>query len=50
MFHESAGSGFRSKSPYMYGYFSAAIKLPGNINTAGVAITFYVSPVHHYSL
>ncbi|KAI5081732.1 hypothetical protein GOP47_0001475 [Adiantum capillus-veneris] len=37
-----SGIGFKSKSSYQYGLFSAAIKLPTN-NSAGVAITFYTS-------
>ncbi|KAK4791836.1 hypothetical protein SAY86_032249 [Trapa natans] len=38
----SSGSGFKSLSPYQFGYFSAAIKLqPGY--TAGVITSFYLS-------
>eukprot|EP00252_Welwitschia_mirabilis_P022235 TRINITY_DN5972_c0_g1_i5.p1 TRINITY_DN5972_c0_g1~~TRINITY_DN5972_c0_g1_i5.p1 ORF type:complete len:325 (+),score=44.40 TRINITY_DN5972_c0_g1_i5:51-1025(+) len=38
----SSGSGFKSKDPYMYGLFNAAIKLQAGY-TAGIVTTFYVS-------
>eukprot|EP01018_Ginkgo_biloba_P026156 Gb_22359 [translate_table: standard] len=38
----SSGSGFRSKKTYMYGFFSAAIKLPAGY-TAGIITSFYLS-------
>ncbi|KAK9274360.1 hypothetical protein L1049_019174 [Liquidambar formosana] len=36
------GSGFISQDQYLYGYFSASIKLPSDY-TAGVVVTFYTS-------
>ncbi|KAI5072331.1 hypothetical protein GOP47_0012437 [Adiantum capillus-veneris] len=39
----SSGAGFRSKKAYLYGFFSASIKLPDNYYSAGVVTTFYIS-------
>ncbi|KAJ6759935.1 XYLOGLUCAN ENDOTRANSGLUCOSYLASE/HYDROLASE PROTEIN 8-RELATED [Salix purpurea] len=38
----SSGSGFASQLTYLYSYFSASVKLPGNY-TAGVVVTYYTS-------
>ncbi|KAH9329124.1 hypothetical protein KI387_001232, partial [Taxus chinensis] len=38
----SSGSGFKSKEPYMYGFFNAAVKLQAGY-TAGVLTSFYLS-------
>ncbi|CAK9137206.1 unnamed protein product, partial [Ilex paraguariensis] len=39
---ERTSSGFSSQKPYMYGSFSASIKLPEDY-TAGVVVAFYVA-------
>lgn len=39
----TSGTGFKTKSAYVHGFFSAAIKLPANEYTAGVITTFYTS-------
>ncbi|KAL3581050.1 hypothetical protein D5086_018885 [Populus alba] len=39
---QSSGSGFASQLTYLYSYFSASIKLPGNY-TAGVVVSYYTS-------
>ncbi|GLJ44623.1 hypothetical protein SUGI_0937900 [Cryptomeria japonica] len=38
----SSGSGFKSKEPYMYGFFNAAVKLQAGY-TAGIITSFYLS-------
>lgn len=43
-----SGTGIRSKEAYLYGFFSATIKLPDNFYSAGVVTTFYVSNAELY--
>ncbi|KAJ6897260.1 xyloglucan endotransglucosylase/hydrolase protein 27 [Populus alba x Populus x berolinensis] len=44
---QSSGSGFASQLTYLYSYFSASIKLPGNY-TAGVVVSYYTSNADEY--
>ncbi|MCO5555281.1 hypothetical protein L7F22_008826 [Adiantum nelumboides] len=44
----SSGTGFKTKTTYVYGFFNAAIKLPANDYTAGVITTFYTSNAEIY--
>ncbi|KAH7420395.1 hypothetical protein KP509_13G005800 [Ceratopteris richardii] len=44
----SSGTGFKTKTTYVYGFFNAAIKVPSNDYTAGVINTFYTSNAEIY--
>lgn len=48
MLDASSGTGFKTKTTYVYGFFSAALKLPANDYTAGVITTFYTSNAEIY--
>eukprot|EP00250_Pteridium_aquilinum_P026558 c331_g1_i1 orf=61-1026(+) len=48
MLDASSGTGFKTKTTYVYGFFNAAIKLPANDYTAGVITTFYTSNAEIY--
>ncbi|MCO5580643.1 hypothetical protein L7F22_034513 [Adiantum nelumboides] len=44
----SSGAGIRSKEAFLYGFFSATLKLPDNYYSAGVVTTFYISNAKLY--